>query len=180
MAKESKKARSGGQQIDRRMTIYQLFRERVFKEAIAVLVIVVAVTSLVSLWGGNSEDNPVGLVGRWIYGAFGLLFGHIPSYLLLVPLFAFSLATLFRRKPRLLPLKIIATFTFTIALGTIYALFKGHASMQEAFLARKFAEILIDYTSAVWAVVLAAAILLASAIIVAGVSLGQMLSLVIR
>lgn len=162
------------------MTIYDLFRERVFKEALSVLMIAVAAISLVSLWGGDSETNPVGLVGRFLSGAFALVFGEVPSYPLLVILFAFAFATLIRRKPRLLPLKIIATFVFTVALGTIYALIKGHASMQEAFFARELARFLIDYFSAFGAIVLIIALLLASAMLVAGVGIGQVFGFLLR
>jgi len=162
------------------MTIYDLFRERVFKEALSVLMIAVAAISLVSLWGGDSEMNPVGLVGRFLSGAFVLVFGNVPSYPLLVILFAFAFATLIRRKPRLLPLKIIATFVFTVALGTIYALIKGHALMQEAFFARELARFLIDYFSAFGAIVLTIALLLASAMLVAGVGIGQVFGFLLR
>ena len=134
------------------MTIYDLFRERVFKEALSVLMIAVAAISLVSLWGGDSETNPVGLVGRFLSGAFVLVFGNVPSYPLLVILFAFAFATLIRKKPRLLALRIVATFVFTVALGTVYALTKGHALMREAFFGRELARFLIDYFSAFGAI----------------------------
>ena len=180
MAKRNKPGRRRNVELTTRITMFELFRERVFKEALSVLMIAVAATSLVSLWGGDSEANPVGLVGRWISGAFALVFGTVPSYPLLVVLFVFAFATLIRRKPRLLPLKIVAAFTFTIALGTTYALIKGHASMQEAFFARELAKFLIDYFSALWAIVLTIALLLASAILVAGVGIGQVFSFLLR
>ncbi len=180
MAERRKPGKRRSFELTRRVTIYDLFRERVFKEALSVLMIAVAAISLVSLWGGDSETNPVGLVGSFLSGAFALVFGEVPSYPLLVVLFAFAFATLIRRKPRLLPLKIGATFVFTVALGTIYALIKGHASMQEAFFARELARFLIDYFSAFGAIVLIIALLLASAMLVAGVGIGQLFSFMLR
>lgn len=180
MTKRKNSGRRRNLEQTRRMTIYELFRERVFKEALSVLMIAVATISLVSLWGGDSETNPVGLVGRFLSGAFVLVFGNVASYPLLVILFAFAFATLIRKKPRLLPLKIIATFVFTIALGTIYALIKGHASMREAFFGRELARFLIDYFSAFGAIVIITALLLASAMLVAGVGIGQVLGFLLR
>ncbi|MBN2207917.1 MAG: DNA translocase FtsK [Candidatus Coatesbacteria bacterium] len=180
MAKRNKPGGRRNVELTRRITMFELFRERVFKEALSVLMIAAAATSLVSLWGGDSETNPVGLVGRWIAGAFALVFGKVPSYPLLVVLFVFAFATLIRRKPRLLPLKIVAAFAFTIALGTMYALIQGYASTQEAFFARELARFLVDYFSALWAIVLTTALLLTSAILVAGVGIGQVFSFIVR
>ena len=180
MAKGNKPGGRRNVELTRRVTMFELFRERVFKEALSVLMIAVAATSLVSLWGGDSEANPVGLVGRFISGAFAFVFGTVPSYPLLVVLFVFAFATLIRKRPRLLPLKIVAAFAFTIALGTVYAIIKGPASMQEAFFARELARFLIDYFSKFGAVVLTIALLLASAILVAGVGIGQVFSFLLR
>ncbi|MCD6327949.1 DNA translocase FtsK [bacterium] len=163
-----------------RLTLGQLFRERAFKEALSVLMLAVAIVSFVSLYGGDSDANPVGIAGRWIAIVLILAFGAVPSYPLLVVLFIFAFCTLIRRKVHLLILKILASFASAILLGTMFVLIRGQAWMgSDYFFARRLADWLIEYFGA-FSVLVAGALLMASGILVAGVGIGQALGFLLR
>ncbi len=176
--KKSANKRSIGEA--RAVTVYQLFHQRAFRDAVSVVVVLIAALSIVSLWGGDSASNPVGTVGRWIYGAFELLFGAIPSYLLLVALLVLSFATLIRRRPRHLWLKIAASFVFAVSLGAIFALIRGPATVQEAFFGQQLGKLLVDSFSAFWAIIITAGLLVVSAMLVIGVGLSRVLGLILQ
>ncbi|HUT02795.1 MAG TPA: DNA translocase FtsK 4TM domain-containing protein [bacterium] len=180
MARTKKSATNRSVGEARAVTVYQLFHQRAFRDAVSVVVVLIAALSIVSIWGGDSASNPVGTVGRWIYGAFALLFGVIPSYPLLVALLVLAFATLIRRRPRRLWLKVAASFVFAVSLGAIFALIKWPVTIEGAFFGWQLAKLLVDSFSAFWAMIITAGLLVVSAMLVVGVGLSRVLGLLLQ
>jgi len=170
--------RSAGE--TRAVTFYQLLHQRAFKDAVSVVVVILAVLSLVSLWGGDSTSNSLGTVGRWIFGAFALLIGVIPSYPLLIASLVLAFATLIRRRPHHLWLKVAASFIFAVSLGALFALIKWPVPTHGAFFGRQLAELLVSSFSAFWAIIITSGLLVVSGMLVVGLGLSRLLGLLLQ